>query len=273
VTSRSSVLRGKVAIVTGATAGIGPPTCFRLARLGAEVAVVGRDPERIGIALSRLESETGRSAMGVVADVRRESEVEQMVEQVFRRFGRIDVLVTSAGILRAREASTLQSLARTSTSAWDEILDTNLKGVFFCNRAVLPIMIRQRQGHIINLSSTSGRKAYAFDAAYCASKFGVIGLTEAVAEEVRGFGVKVEVLLPGAVDTSMWEQNGPFSRPERALAPERVADCIVALLSAPGDTCLSGVAIAPFGGPAAEGWRERRPKPQGVRNMENGVSR
>jgi NAD(P)-dependent dehydrogenase (short-subunit alcohol dehydrogenase family) len=240
-------------MVTGATAGIGLPTCLALGRSGARIVALGRNPERVSETAKRIASETGAIALGIAADVRSAADVEHAVERVLARFGRIDILVACAGILRPNAARTLQTLSRMSASDWDEVIDTNLKGVFLCNRSVLPAMIRQREGHIVNLSSTSGRKAYAFDSAYCASKFAVIGLSESVADEVRGFGVKVEALLPGAIDTGMWDQNGPFRRPDHALAPERVAECIVATLSLPRDTQLSNVRIEPTakpGGPS-----------------------
>jgi 3-oxoacyl-[acyl-carrier protein] reductase len=243
MTGTRSPLEGKVAIVTGATAGIGHPTCLGLGLSGVRVVAVGRDPSRVAGVAREIERETGGTAIGIAADVRRESDVSRMAETALERFGRIDILVASAGILRPSGAHTLQSLARMSVADWDEVLDTNLRGVFLSNRAVLPAMIRQREGHIINLSSTSGRKGYAFDAAYCASKFAVIGLTESVAEEVRGYGVKVEAILPGAIDTGMWEQNGPFRRPDYALAPERVAEYILTSLSMARDTHLTHVAI------------------------------
>jgi 3-oxoacyl-[acyl-carrier protein] reductase len=132
-----------------------------------------------------------------------------------------------------------------STEEWDEVLDTNLKGVFLSNRAVLPTMIRQRKGNVINISSTSGRQGRAHDSAYCASKFGVIGLSEAVAEEVRQYGVRVQVVLPDAVDTPIWKQNGPV-RPEQALDAQRVADLILYLVNLPEDTIMLSPVIAPF---------------------------
>jgi 3-oxoacyl-[acyl-carrier protein] reductase len=251
MTAQASPLEGKVAIVTGATAGIGRPTCLGLARSLVRVVVVGRDRSRVVEFATEIERETGAAAVGVAADVRCECDVSHIAEVALERFGRIDILVASAGILRPVGAHTLQSLARMSASDWDEVLDTNLRGVFLCNRAVLPTMIRQRAGHIVNLSSTSGRKGYAFDAAYCASKFAVIGLTESVAEEVRGYGVRVEALLPGAIDTGMWDQNGPFRRPDYALAPERVAEIILASLSMPQDTSISNVAIEATAKPTA----------------------
>ena len=155
----------------------------------------------------------------------------RMAAETLRVFGRIDILVASAGTLRGASALPRQ-LAELGASTWDEITGTNLKGVFLSNRAVLPPMIRQRGGTIINLSSTSGRTGLAFDSAYCASKFGVIGLSQAVAAEVRQFGIRVHALLPGPVATPMWQQNGPIPYFGAAIPPERVADAIRHVASA-----------------------------------------
>jgi short-subunit dehydrogenase len=107
-------------------------------------------------------------------------------------------------------------------------------------------MMRQRSGQIVNISSTSGRQGRALDAPYCASKFGVVGLTESLAEEVRPFGIKVHLIMPGAVATRLWEQNRPLPLPDAALAPERVAEIIRYVLELPPDTILEHVVIAPF---------------------------
>src|SRR5262249_45956761 len=128
-----------------------------------------------------------------------------------------------------------------------EVIETNLKGVFLSNRAVLRTMIEQRQGQIVNVSSTAGRQGKAFDSAYCASKFGVIGLSESLAEEVSRYGIRVHVVLPDAVDTPLWRQNEPLPNPEAKLAPARVANLIMFLLTLPPDTILREPVIASFG--------------------------
>jgi NAD(P)-dependent dehydrogenase (short-subunit alcohol dehydrogenase family) len=107
-------------------------------------------------------------------------------------------------------------------------------------------MLRQREGQIVNLSSTSGRRGRALDGPYCASKFGVIGLTESLAEEVRTRGIKVLAILPDAVDTPLWKQNGPVAVPKDSLAPERVADLILYVLNLPRDTILDHLTISAF---------------------------
>lgn len=181
-----------------------------------------------------------------------ESDMTEMASQTVARFGRIDNLVASAGILRPDK--TLKTTLDTSLEEWQKVIQTNLTGTFLSDRAVLPTMIAQKQGDIINISSVSGRQGRAFDAAYCASKFGIIGLSESLAEEVSAYGIRVQTLLPDAVDTPLWEQNGPMgSKASFTLPPERVAECILSLLTLPRDAFLLNPVIAPF-----KGRRKRR---------------
>jgi 3-oxoacyl-[acyl-carrier protein] reductase len=240
----SGLLRGQVAIVTGGTVGIGRATCLALAREGAQVVIVGRSRERLEQTLADMaRQKTGPEPLGLALDVRREAEMAEMANRTLEKFGRIDILVTAAGILRG--GAGLRTLQHMSVQDWDEVLDTNLKGIFLANRAVLPAMISRRQGNIINISSTSGRQGLAFDSAYCASKFGVIGLSEALAEEVRSYGIRVQVLLPGAIETDMWDQN-PLPRPQNILPVDRVADFISYLVTLPQDVILPDPIIEPL---------------------------
>ncbi len=240
-------LVGRVAIVTGGTVGIGRATCAALAGSGARVAVVARRPDRIEETIAELgRLEGAPRAAGYSLDVRNESDMEEMARRVEDEFGRIDILVAAAGVLRPRGTS-LKTLVDTTAAEWDEVLDSNLRGAFLADRAVLAAMIRQRSGDIINVSSTSGRKAYAFDTAYCASKFGLLGLTQALAEEIRSYGIRVQALLPGAIDTPMWEQNGPLKRPGYALKAQRVADLILEMLTLPRDTMMIEPAVEALG--------------------------
>jgi NAD(P)-dependent dehydrogenase (short-subunit alcohol dehydrogenase family) len=238
-------LSGQVAIVTGGTVGIGRATCIALAKQGAQVVIVGRSQERLEQTLAEMARlKIGGEPWGLALDVRREGDMDEMASHTVERFGRIDILVTAAGVLRGG-AGHLRTLQHMSIPEWDEVLDTNLKGVFLANRAVLPTMISRRGGNIINISSTSGRQGLAFDSAYCASKFGVIGLSEALAEEMRHYGIRVQVLLPGAIETDMWEQN-PLPRPKNILPVERVADFICYLVTLPVDVILPDPIIEPL---------------------------
>lgn len=246
-------LAGQVAIVTGATAGIGMATARALAKRGMRVVAVARARDRIEQLLGELETDGGSVPLGISCDVRSAPDVDRMVDEVLAACGRIDVLVASAGVLRPQGAG-LKTLVHTSLAEWDEVVDTNLRGLFLTDRAILRVMLRQRAGHVINVSSTSGRKAYAFDAAYCASKFGAIGLTETIAEEARPHGIRVQLVLPGPIDTPMWDQNGPLRRPEYAVPVERVANLILRMLTLPNDTVWVAPAIDPLRRPERMGW-------------------
>ena len=231
----AAAFAGQTAIVTGGASGIGLAVAQQLAAAGAGVAVIDLSAE--GVAQTVASIGGASKHLGIALDVRDPEAMDRMREEVLARWGRIDILVTCAGILRGVPGR-LQTLADTSGEAWDRVIDTNLTGVFLANRAVLSVMFQQKSGNVVNLSSTSGRRGQAYDAAYCASKFGVIGLSECLAEEARSHGVRVQVVLPEMVDTPMLGQNGPMPKPAQLLSAGRVADVIVYLLRLPEDTTL-----------------------------------
>jgi len=244
--STAAPFLGKVALVTGGGSGIGRAVASRLAHAGAAVALADHAAERAETVRDEVaDAAVGPAPITLVADVRDAADVERMVEKTVAAFGRLDFLVHCAGVLRL-PGSGPRLMHQVSKEECDLVIDTNLKGTFLVNRAVLPTMISQKSGHIVNLSSTSGRVGRAFDAVYCASKFGVVGLSQSLAEEMRQFGVKVSVILPDAVDTPLWDQNGPISAPDPSLAPDRVAAVIEHLVSMPRDVTLGDVVILPF---------------------------
>lgn len=246
---RAGGLDGQIAIVTGGTSGIGRQVCLALAQAGASVVVVGRNSARLAAVVAEVEavSPAGafpRGALGLKLDVCREEDMAKMAAQTLRHFGRIDILVASAGILRGEDSRPAMLLGLTSQE-WDRVVDTNLKGVFLSNRAVLKTMREQRYGQIINVASLTGRRAVAFDTPYSASKFGVVGLTEALAREMQPYGVRVQGMLPGNTDTPIWSQNEPLPRAAQTLPASRVAGLIVFMLTRPQDSTLGELAIAP----------------------------
>jgi NAD(P)-dependent dehydrogenase (short-subunit alcohol dehydrogenase family) len=242
-------LRGKVVIITGGTGGIGLAAARAIAAAGGAVVIADLDPAGVAAVAGEVgasSGEGGGACIGVAIDVRRDEDHARLVQATLDKFGRIDALVACAGILRKR-GTPPKLLVDVTTDEWDDVIDVNLKGVFLSNRAVLPTMVAQRSGMIINLSSISGLQGRAYDGPYCASKFGVIGLSQAVADEVRSLGIKVQALMPAAVATPMWEQNLPAPMPGDAVPPERVADLILFMLLQPDDTILVGPVIAPLG--------------------------
>ncbi len=238
-----SVIEGQTAIVTGGASGIGLAAAKKLAGAGAGVAVIDLSAEGVRQAVASIGGDSEH--LGIALDVRDPEAMDRMREDVVARWGHIDILVTCAGVLRGVPGR-LQTLAETSGEAWDRVIDTNLTGVFLANRAVLPVMLQQKSGNVVNVSSTSGRHGQAYDSAYCASKFGVIGLSECLAEEARPHGVRVQVLLPEMVDTPMLGQNGPIPKPAQLLSADRVADVILYLLRLPEDTTLLSPVLGSF---------------------------
>jgi NAD(P)-dependent dehydrogenase (short-subunit alcohol dehydrogenase family) len=237
----SEVLTGRTVIVTGACGGIGGACVQALFEAGANVVLVDRSEERLAAAAQA----GGERALPLVLDVTAEAEMARMAEAAVERFGAIDGLIAAAGILRT--SGQPRTVADTSFDEWRTVLAVNLTGTFLCNRAVLPQMMRQGRGDIVNVSSTSGRQGRAFDAPYSASKFGVVGFSESLAEEVGRLGIRVQTLLPDAVDTPLWEQSGTTAlRPRDLLPPDRVAAAILYLMLLPRDTYLLNPTLFPI---------------------------
>jgi 3-oxoacyl-[acyl-carrier protein] reductase len=218
----SGVLAGKIAVVTGASRGIGRATATLLVGAGAKVAGCARQ------AVDEV----------IACDVGRPADVERFAGEVLRRFGPPDLLVNNAGLV-ARAP-----LEETSLQNWDAVLDSNLKGTFLVTRAFLPAMRARRGGRIVNIASISGRQGTAGLTASCAAKHGVVGLTRALAEELRPDGIAVNAVCPGSVDTDMLRVGMPGARP--AMSPEDVAN-VVLYLAAYAPPALTGSCVDVFG--------------------------
>ena len=227
----------KVAIVTGASHGIGRSTSLALAARGIAVALAARNRPSLAAIENEIRDQGG-VALTIPTDVTDAAGVEAMVEQTSRELGPIDLLVNNAGVV-ARGP-----IVDTDEATWDDVLDINLKGAFLCTKAVLPEMIRRGRGRIVNVSSIAGKIGTLQLAAYGASKWGLIGLTKATAEEVRGDGVHVFSACPGSVNTAMLEKGLPGATPD--MEPEDVSNVIVYLaMDAP--EAMTGAAVDVFG--------------------------
>lgn len=246
-TAAGTPLNGMVAVVTGGSSGIGRSAAVAFARAGASVVAVGRSAARLEETIAeaaKAGTASGASHLSLVLDVGSEEDMARMADRVLERFGRIDILLASAGILRSGKGP--KTATELSPADWNAILRTNLRGTFLSNRAVLPAMLRQKSGDIINVSSTSGLRGFAYDAAYCASKFGIIGLSESLSEEVRRSGIRVTTICPGPASTAMWDQNLPVPPPEKTMPVERVTELIMYAVTLPRDTVLHNPVIVPL---------------------------
>jgi NAD(P)-dependent dehydrogenase (short-subunit alcohol dehydrogenase family) len=217
-------LEGKVAAVTGGGAGIGRATCLALARAGASVAVVDVDVLQARAVAGEILTANG-NAIAVEADVSGELAVDRAVGEIVKAFGKIDVLVNNAAV------EILTPMLSVKVEDWDKVIDTNLRGTFLFTRAVLPHMVKQRGGAIVNLGSVDALRGRANGAAYAASKAAVVCFTEALADEVAQHKIRANVICPAGVNTVMWRATHSEADPLSVLQPEEVAAMIVFLAS------------------------------------------
>jgi len=240
-------LRGRAALVTGASSGLGRATAIALAAAGADVALAARSAEELESAREEA-SATGDRALAVPLDLAREDEALRAVGRTVEAFGHIDVLVNAAG------TDAPGSVEEVDVEGWDRTLSVNLRAPFLLSKAAFPLMREAGSGTIVNVSSVAGKKGWANASAYCASKFGLTGLTEALADEGREHGIRAIVLYPGAMATN-WgafspeerRQNEPNEAPAtQVLRPERVADFIVWFVASPPEFVLTEGIMLPI---------------------------
>jgi len=234
--SPQDALAGKVALVTGASRGIGFAIARGLGRMGARVAICGRDQAKLDASASILRSE-GIETLAVAADVARADQISSLVQRTQQELGPIDILVNNAG------TGVFGPFHEFSETDWDRVLDTNLKSVFLVCRAVAPEMIRRQTGHIINISSLAGKNTFANGAIYCASKWGLMGLSGSMAEDLRTYGIRVSAICPGSVATEFPGQGG--KNPSKILQPDDVAHAVAALVTQAEGSFISEVHIRP----------------------------
>ncbi|HWN15872.1 MAG TPA: 3-oxoacyl-[acyl-carrier-protein] reductase [Candidatus Dormibacteraeota bacterium] len=246
--SEGKTLAGKVAIVTGGTRGIGLAIARLLAEDGASVVVSGRDAARLEAAVKELES-LGAPAMAVAADAAKREDADRLVEATREGFGRIDVLVNNAGITRD------QLLVRMKDDDWDQVLDTNLRGVFLMTRAVGKVMMRQKSGRIINIASTAGAMGNPGQVNYSAAKAGVIGLTKAAGRELAHWNILVNAVAPGLIETDMAASIPAEAReamlqqvPLKRIGQGREVAEVVRFLAGDGASYITGQTIHVNGG-------------------------
>jgi 3-oxoacyl-[acyl-carrier protein] reductase len=219
------------AIVTGSTRGIGKETALLLLQRGLNVIISSSSQQSVDNVIQEIHDKfpsKKENVLGLKYDVSKQSDVKNLVDIPIKKFRRIEFLINNAGIVYCK------SIMKTTEEEWDKTIDTNLKGTFLFTNEVLPYMIENKSGVIVNVSSGAGKSGFPNLSAYCASKFGIIGFTESVAKEVAdNYNVKIMAICPGGVDTKMIEDivdNGYNLSNRNLMKPEQVAKKICDML-------------------------------------------
>jgi 3-oxoacyl-[acyl-carrier protein] reductase len=234
--ANTEMLKGKVALITGASRGIGLAIAQKLGQMGARLSLCARDATPLEKAAKEIKSQ-GASAIAVPADVTRSSDIAFLVKKTEQTLGPIEILVNNAGI------GYFAPVQQAEEANWDAVLDTNLKAVFLLSKAVAPGMIERRGGHIVNIASLAGKNAFAGGSIYCASKWGLLGLTQCMAEDLRPYGIRVGAICPGTVATEFSPHAG--KDPRKMLQPEDVAHAVEMILTQSPQSFISEVDLRP----------------------------
>ncbi|MGA1193173.1 MAG: 3-oxoacyl-[acyl-carrier-protein] reductase [Kiritimatiellia bacterium] len=241
-------LNGKIAIVTGASSGIGQAVAIAMAQAGADVAVCGQNEERLAATAEKVTA-AGRKVLQYAMNISQAEPVQKMVEDVHKQWGRIDIMVNNAGITRDG------LIIRMTEQDWDEVLTVNLKSVFLCSRAVSKIMMKQRAGSIVNVASIIGLIGNPGQANYAASKGGIVAFTKSLARELSSRNIRANAIAPGFIETPMTEKI-PDAIQQKMLdaiplgrygKPEDVADLAV-FLGGDRSSYITGQVISICGG-------------------------
>jgi NAD(P)-dependent dehydrogenase (short-subunit alcohol dehydrogenase family) len=235
--NESKPLSGQVAVVTGAGGGIGSAISHRLAALGATVVLAGRTLKTLQTVASGIAANGGQAQVAQ-SDVSSLESIQALAALVDKSFGRTDILVNNAGV-----GSFSAPLHELTPEGWEKVLNTNLRGVYYCIHAFAPMMIRGKGGHIVNISSLAGKNALPNGAAYAASKWGLNGLSYSVAEELRPHNIRVAVVCPGSVNTDLSPHAG--KDPNKMLQPEDVAHVVAMLVTQAPQSFASEVLLRP----------------------------
>ena len=236
-------LKSHVAVVTGAGRGVGRAIARRLASLGAYVLLVGRSEDKLNQVYEQIVT-AGGAASVFPCDVMNASSVAQFGEAVTREHRRCDILVNNAAI-----GIDGKLLHEVTPDEWDLVFNTNLRGPYLMIRALAPLMIAARSGHVVNISSLAGRNPLPNGAAYAASKWGLNGLTYSVAEELREYNIRVSVVAPGSIDTDFNDHSGKGAAsgkdPRKKLKPDDIASVVAMLVTQQAQCFISEVLMRP----------------------------
>lgn len=230
-------LIGQVAVITGAGRGIGAAIARQLAKLGATAVLCGRTQSALDSTAQAILDAGGKTEV-IPCDVTLLHQLEYAAARVDSTFGRLDILVNNAGV-----GGFTKLLHELPPEDWELILNTNLRGVYFSLRAFVPLMIRARSGHIINISSLSGKNALPRGAAYAASKWGLNGLTYSIAEELRPHNIRAAAICPGSTETELGPHTGKDVK--KMLRPDDVAHAVAMLVTQAPQSFVSEILIRP----------------------------
>ena len=233
----AQTLQGQIAVVTGGGRGIGAGISRRLAALGATVVVCGRTRAPLDATAAAIR-QAGGQCDAAECDLTRLESVEALAKYVESGFGRLDILVNNAGVGGGRVP-----LHELSPQVWEDVMNTNLRGVFYALRSLVPLMLRTGSGHIINISSLAGKNVLPNGACYAASKWGLNGLSYAVAEELRGRNIRVSVICPGST-LSEWGYHGGKDL-KKLLLPEDVAHAVEMIVTQAPQSFVSEILLRP----------------------------
>lgn len=239
-------IKGKNVIITGSASGIGKATAVLLTKYGANLAMIDKNRKAL-IATEKEIKQTNGKCLNFCCDVRYKNRVEDTIKQIATQFnGKIDVLINNAGILGSGP------VYERSPENWIRIIKTNLIGYFLCARYVLPYMIKQKKGHIINNSSYYGKRESADSSAYNATKFGIRGLSKAMKLEVKKYNIKVSTICESTTDTNLFKGTPWRPDPKTALQPEDIAKVIYQILTMQAMAVIEEIDIAPLKYPYIE---------------------
>ncbi len=232
-------MQNKIVVVVGATGGIGSALVPKLAEAGAKLVLVSRDADKLAELVNNLEDDHGIDAIAIPTDITKYEQVEAMVQRAIAEFGQIDVLVNAAG------AGVMKQFLRIEPQELDQMLDLNLKGNFYTSQAVANVMKERKIGHICNVIGILGKHPMAMAAAYCASKFGAIGFSKCMADELRRLGIKVTLFYFGGIDSPFWDNVSLKVDRSKMLTTETAANAIMFALSADPQSVPMEINIQP----------------------------
>ena len=232
------MLKDKVAIITGASRGIGRATALTFAQADAKVVLAARTQQDLAT-VANLVGADGGEALVVPTDVTRTEAVETLVNRTLEAYGQIDILVNNAGI------GVFETIADSDPEVWTKVVASNLKSTYLCSKYVLPSMLARQSGLIINVLSIAAKVAFPASSAYCAAKAGALAFTKVLAEEVRSENIRVTAVSPGSVDTPFWKEIDRHPDLNLMLKPEQVAETILFVATQPAGIVTDEIVVTP----------------------------